>query len=76
MLRLRFSLKGIFSSPIAVRLETGINSGMFFGLCYVEKEENRINNHSVAFCLKMCIIVSLNREEKMQKICGKDSSVK
>jgi len=76
MLRLSISLQHIFSSTIAVRLEAEINSGKFFGLCCVEKEEIRIDNHSIPFCLKICILVSLRRKEKRQKICGKDSSIK
>lgn len=76
MLRSGISLKDIFSSTIAVRLEAEINSGKFFGLCYVEKEEIRIDNHSIPFCLKICILVSSKRKEKMQKICGEDSSIK
>lgn len=76
MLRSGTSLKDIFNSTIAVKLEAEINSGKSCGLCYVEEGKIRIDNHSMPFCLKICIIVSLKRKEKMQTICGKDRSIK
>lgn len=42
----------VFGATIGLRLEAEINSGKVFGICYVEKEEIRIDNHSFPFALK------------------------